>query len=65
MLIQLNQTISICLCYNVNFSLNVYTANSDDGLQIIEQILPFFQPDYTVTMMKIEQWIQKEIYHLF
>ena len=37
--------------YNVNFSLNVYTANSDDGLQIIEQILPFFQPDYTVTMI--------------
>jgi|TARA_Y100000996_G_scaffold380875_1_gene335057 hypothetical protein len=38
--------------YNVNFSLNVYTANSDDGLQIIEQILPFFQPDYTVTMIE-------------
>ena len=37
--------------YNVNFSLNVYTANSDDGLQIIEQILPFFHPDYTVTMI--------------
>ena len=38
--------------YNVNFSLNVYTTNSDDGLQIIEQILPFFQPDYTVTMIE-------------
>ena len=38
--------------YNVNFYLNVYTANSDDGLQIIEQILPFFQPDYTVTMIE-------------
>ena len=38
--------------YNVNFSLNVYTANSYDGLQIIEQILPFFQPDYTVTMIE-------------
>jgi len=38
--------------YNVNFSLNVYTANSDDGLQIIEQILPYFQPDYTVTMIE-------------
>ena len=37
--------------YNVNFSLNVFVANSDDGLQIIEQILPFFQPDYTVTMI--------------
>ena len=37
--------------YNVNFELNVFVANSDDGLQIIEQILPFFQPDYTVTMI--------------
>ena len=38
--------------YNVSFSLNVYVANSDDGLQIIEQILPYFQPDYTVTMIE-------------
>jgi hypothetical protein len=27
-------------------------SNSDDGLQIIEQILPYFQPDYTVTMIE-------------
>ena len=38
--------------YNVNFSLSVYVANTDDGLQIIEQILPYFQPDYTVTMIQ-------------
>ena len=38
--------------YDVSFDLNVYTATSDDGLQIIEQILPFFQPDYTVTMIE-------------
>ena len=38
--------------YNVNFSLSVYVANSDDGLQIIEQILPYFQPDYTVTIIE-------------
>jgi len=37
--------------YNVGFELNVFTATSDDGLQIIEQILPYFQPDYTVTMI--------------
>ena len=35
----------------MGFELNVYVANSDDGLQIIEQILPYFQPDYTVTMI--------------
>jgi len=38
--------------YDVSFQLNIFTANSDDGLQIIEQILPYFQPDYTVTMIE-------------
>ena len=38
--------------YDVSFELNIFTANSDDGLQIIEQILPYFQPDYTVTMIE-------------
>ena len=36
--------------YNINFSLYSFTATAENGLQIIEQILPFFQPDYTVTM---------------
>ena len=35
----------------ISFELNVFTATSDDGLQVIEQILPYFQPDYTVTMI--------------
>ena len=38
--------------YDVSFELGIYTSNSDDGLQIIEQILPYFQPDYTVTMIE-------------
>jgi len=38
--------------YDVSFELNVFVANSDDGLQIVEQILPYFQPDYTVTMIQ-------------
>ena len=38
--------------YDISFQLSVFTANSDDGLQIIEQILPYFQPDYTVTMIE-------------
>jgi hypothetical protein len=36
--------------YNIDFSLNIYIRNIDDGLQIIEQIVPFFTPDYTMTM---------------
>ena len=38
--------------YDIGFELNIFTSNSDDGLQIIEQILPYFQPDYTVTMIE-------------
>ena len=36
--------------YNLEFALNIMSKNSDDGLQILEQILPYFQPDYTVTI---------------
>jgi len=36
--------------YNVSFSLYSFTATAENGLQIVEQILPFFQPDYTVTI---------------
>ena len=36
--------------YNVGFSLYILAKQSDDGLQIVEQILPYFQPDYTITL---------------
>ena len=36
--------------YNISFSLYSFTATAENGLQIIEQILPYFQPEYTVTM---------------
>ena len=36
--------------YNMDFELVVMAKSSDDALQIVEQILPFFQPDYTVTL---------------
>ena len=36
--------------YNLEFALSIMSKNSDDGLQILEQILPYFQPDYTVTI---------------
>lgn len=35
--------------YEFDFSLSCYVRNIEDGLQIIEQILPFFMPDYTIT----------------
>jgi hypothetical protein len=36
--------------YDLSFELNLYARNIDDGTQIIEQILPYFTPDYTVTI---------------
>lgn len=35
--------------YTFEFGLSVYVRNIEDGLQIIEQITPFFLPDYTVS----------------
>lgn len=35
--------------YDLNFQLNVYARNIDDGTHIVEQILPFFNPDFTVS----------------
>lgn len=39
--------------YNILVSLYAYTKNQDDGLQIIEQILPYFNPDYNLTLNAI------------
>jgi hypothetical protein len=39
--------------YNWDFSLYVFVKNAEDGTQILEQILPFFTPDFTVTMTLI------------
>jgi len=36
--------------YNINMLLYVYTKNQDDGLQIIEQILPYFNPDFNLSL---------------
>jgi hypothetical protein len=36
--------------YDFNFSLSIYVRNTEDGTQILEQILPFFKPDFTVTV---------------
>ena len=36
--------------YNISYNLFCFTATAENGLQIVEQIVPFFQPDYTVTI---------------
>ena len=36
--------------YNIDFGLYVYVRNMEDGLQIVEQILPHFTPEFVVTV---------------
>jgi hypothetical protein len=36
--------------YDFTFSLSIFVRNTEDGTQILEQILPFFKPDYTLTV---------------
>ena len=48
--------------YNFNFSLYLYVRNIEDGTQVIEHILPYFTPDYTVKLNLIpEMGIVKEV----
>ena len=45
--------------YNYDFSMSIYVRNTDDGAQILEQILPFFTPDYTVSISYSPDMTQK------
>jgi hypothetical protein len=40
--------------YNMDFELSIMTKLNDDMLQIIEQILPYFQPSYTLTINLVD-----------
>jgi len=46
--------------YNVGFELNIMTKLNDDSLQIIEQILPYFQPAFNVTINLISSIGEKK-----
>jgi len=41
--------------YNIDFELQVYVRNTEDGTQIIEQIITFFKPEYTLEMVFVDQ----------
>jgi hypothetical protein len=36
--------------YDLQFQLNVYARQQDDALQVVEQILPYFNPQYNLTI---------------
>lgn len=41
--------------YDLSFQLNLLAKQKDDALQIMEQILPLFQPEYTVSYFPLEE----------
>jgi len=40
--------------YNMQFELSIMSKLNDDALQIVEQILPYFQPAYTMTVNLVD-----------
>jgi hypothetical protein len=40
--------------FNLNFTLSIMTKYAEDGTQILEQILPFFKPEWTFTVKLID-----------
>ena len=40
--------------YNIGFELNILSKLNDDSLQILEQILPYFQPHFNLTIDLVE-----------
>lgn len=36
--------------YTINFQLNIYAKTQDDALQVVEQVVPYFNPQYTLTV---------------
>ena len=48
--------------YNISYNLYCFTATAEGGLQIVEQILPYFQPDYIVTINVVpEMGIKRDV----
>lgn len=41
--------------YNINILLSVFAKNQSDGFQVVEQILPYFAPDFNVTIHEIPE----------
>ena len=45
--------------YNMQFDLNIMCKLNDDALQVVEQILPYFQPSYSMTIRLVDSIDEK------
>jgi len=46
--------------YNMQFELSIMCKLNDDALQIIEQILPYFQPSYNLTVTLVDSGVNEK-----
>ena len=46
--------------YNIEFELNILSKNNEDSVQILEQILPYFQPVFNITINLISKMSEKK-----
>lgn len=48
--------------YDLTIALYIFAKNQDDGLQILEQVLPYFNPDFNITINDLpEMGITRDI----
>jgi hypothetical protein len=47
--------------YRMGMQLNIMAKNQDDALQILEQIVPFFQPEYSVTIKQVQDQFRTDM----
>lgn len=46
--------------YNLDFEVAIISKNNDDAVQILEQILPFFQPHFSITINMVNETSEKK-----
>lgn len=51
--------------YDIDFTLGILARNQDDGLQILEQILPYFQPQFNITINFIPDMDERKDVSIF
>ena len=54
------KTIKHHTSYDIAMSLYIMAKNQDDGLQVVEQILPYFSPEYNVTITPVSGFSHKQ-----
>lgn len=51
---EINASIYNPVPWNIDFELSIYVLNAEDGTQLLEQILPYFTPEWTNTMKLVD-----------